>query len=364
LLHRSYKVTLHLTASQFSDNNIDMHNMEMNAQLKHNQRNVRFAFVGLCFSNPEIVHYRYRLKGFQDEWSEPTQQRDVAFNNLPPGNYIFEIYAIAGSEEISTEIQSVVFSIKPALWQSAWFLILGISFLMLMSAGVALYFQRRRNKVLLEKLRTEKELNELRIRSIRLKAIPHFNANVLAAIEYYIANRTKEEAIQILGIYSEFTLKTLSEVDKPARALSDELSYVKTYLELEKVRFTNKFDFHFIVNDNVNMGVQLPNMILHTYCENAVKHGLLPLKSGGLLIIKVSQQEDSVTVSVEDNGVGRAYALKNPQPQSTKQGLSILNRQIEIYNRFNLKKIKQHIDDLEAGTRFVVEVPEGFVYIN
>jgi len=122
------------------------------------------------------------------------------------------------------------------------------------------------------------------------------------------------------------------------------------------------------VEEGVDKCVQLPNMILHTYCENAVKHGLMPLKSGGLLTIHVSQYNGVVYVRVEDNGVGRAYAAQNQQLHSTKQGLSILNRQIEIYNRFNREKIDQQIDDLigengdPCGTRFVVGVPLHFSY--
>ena len=184
------------------------------------------------------------------------------------------------------------------------------------------------------------------------------------------ANRTKEDAMRILGIYSDFTFKTLSEVDKAARSLDEELAYVKMYLDLEKIRFLEKFDFRIQVDDEVDRRVQLPNMILHTYCENAVKHGLMPLKSGGVLIINVSQRGSIVYVSVEDNGVGRDYAIRNPQPHSTKHGLSILNRQIEIYNRFNREKINRRIDDLSGengqpcGTRFTVEVPVDFAYMN
>jgi len=364
LMHPAYNLMFYITALQCSKNNEDMHEMEAGAQLSHNQRNVRFSYVGLCFSNPDAVQYRYRLKGFQEEWSKPTQQREVTFNNLPPGNYIFEIYADLGTEESRTAVQSVAFSIKPAIWQTTWFIILNITLLMLASAGVALFFQRRKTRILLEKLRAEKELNELRVRSIRLKAIPHFNANVLAAIEYYLANRTKEEAMHILGLYSEFTLKTLSEVDKASRPLSEELAYAKMYLDLEKIRFFDKFDFQIHVDENVDKSVQLPNMILHTYCENAVKHGLMPLKSGGLLAIKVSQHHNFVRVCVEDNGVGRTAAAQNHHVHSTKQGLSILSRQIEIYNRFNREKINQKVEDLETGTRFTVEVPAGYSFMN
>ena len=369
LLQKQIAPKLHVQQIKVSKDNIHWEDTEQLHPFGHRSNNIRFQYIGLNYSAIENVRYHYRLKGFQNDWSEPAKNREVTFNNLPPGDYVFEIFADAGTDESRCETQSFAFSIQPALWQTAWFLVIFIASLMLASAGVALYIQRRKNKVLMEKLRVEKELNELRISSIRLKAIPHFNANVLAAIEYYIANRTKEEAMRILGIYSDFTFKTLSEVDKAARPLSEELAYVKMYLDLEKIRFLDKFDFRIHVEDGVDHSVQLPNMILHTYCENAVKHGLMPLKSGGLLTINVSQNAHIVCISVEDNGVGRNYAAQHPQLHSTKQGLSILNRQIEIYNRFNREKINQQIEDVfengkPNGTVFTVEVPLDFVYIN
>ena len=364
------KLHLYLLTFSTSTNNIQWEKVSENDQhMDYRHKNIRFNYIGLSYASADNVRYYYRLKGFQDEWSEPVKQREITFNNLPPGDYVFEIYADAGTDESRSETQLFTFSIKSAFWQTAWFLILCIALLMLISAGIALYILRRKNKVLMEKLRAEKELNELRINCIRLKAIPHFNANVLSAIEYYIANRTKEEAMHILSIYSDFTFKTLSDVDKAARPLTEELAYVKMYLDLEKVRFLDKFDFCIDVDESVDKNIKLPNMILHTYCENAVKHGLMPLRSGGLLTIRVTQCEETVCVSVEDNGVGRSCAGQNPHIHSSKQGLSILNRQIEIYNRFNGEKINHYVEDLfkgekSAGTRFVIKVPLDYVYIN
>ncbi|GHT37107.1 hypothetical protein FACS189435_1390 [Bacteroidia bacterium] len=370
LLYKQPAPLLYVEAPESSADNIHWSKQAAGqAAFDYKNRNIRFACTGICYSATGNLSYYYRLRGFQEDWSEPSKLSEMTFNNLPPGNYTFEVFADAGTGESRSEIQSFPFTIRPAFWQTAWFIILCAALLMLASAGAAIFVQRRKNKALLERLRAEKTLNELRISSIRLKAIPHFNANVLSAIEYYIANRTKEEAMRILGIYSDFTFKTLSEVDKAARPLAEELAYVKMYLDLEKIRFMDKFDFRIQVEDEVNKEVQLPNMILHTYCENAVKHGLMPLKSGGLLTIHVSQRGKVVCVSVEDNGVGRASAGQNPHLHSSKQGLSILNQQIEIYNRFNREKIVRRTEDLvnggkPAGTRFTVEIPTGFAYIN
>ncbi len=368
LMQNSGQLRLHLLASSASTDNIRWETMEDGERtLDYKHRNVRFHYIGLSYASAQNVRYRYRLHGFQEEWSQPVKSRDVTFNNLPPGDYVFEIYALNGNREVRSALQTYAFTIKPAFWQTTWFLVGGIAFLMLASAGVALCIQSHRNRVLMEKLETEKQLNELRIKSIRLKTIPHFNANVLAAIEYYIMNLSRDEAVRLLGIYSRFTFQTLREVDKASRSLSDELEYAKMYLELEKLRFLGKFDYCFEIDPSVDMQVQLPNMILHTYCENAVKHGFATVKAGGILVVKAVGMEGTVRVSVSDNGVGREAAAGNRHVPGARQGLEILSRQIEIYNRFNKIKIIQQVDDLwidghSAGTCFQVEVPLGFVY--
>jgi ligand-binding sensor domain-containing protein len=359
---------LHILACNVSSDNIRWSSVDdSDRNFSHRNRNVRFSFIGINFSAVENVRYHYRLRGFQDDWSEPTKQREITFNNLPHGDYVFEIYADAGTDESRSEIQAFSFSIKPAFWQTWWFFMLSILSLMTISAFMALYFQRRKNIELLQRLSIEKQLNELRIKSIRLKAIPHFNANVLSAIEYYIINRSKEEANRLLGIYSNFTYQTLREVDKASRSLQEELDYVQLYLQLEKLRFADKFDFDINIDPSINKEIQLPNMVLHTYCENAIKHAFSSFKSGGTLKITAKQDNDTVKIAVEDNGIGRAAAQANTHIRSTKQGLDILNRQIEIYNRFNKQKIVQQVVDLfndgiSCGTRFVMEVPFGFVY--
>jgi uncharacterized protein YhbP (UPF0306 family) len=361
LLTKTAPPRLHLISLAVSENNVLWNNAE-EYKFNHKQKNFRFSFIGLSYSATQNVRYHYRLVGFQNEWGEPTNNREVTFNNLKSGSYRFEIYADAGTDSSHSEILSYYFTIKPAFWQTTWFLTLCVAFLMLLSANAAFYFVNRKNKILIESLNTERQFNELKINSIRLKAIPHFNANVLAAIEYYIMNKSKDEAISLLGLYSQFTFKTLQEVDKSSRSLNVEIEYVKMYLDLERLRFGDKFEYAVEIDKNVDLSVHLPNMMLHTWAENAVKHGFASLQSGGFLTIKAGQSGDFVVVSVADNGAGRQTAAANKNVRSTKQGLSILEKQIEIYNRFNKEKIKLSVEDLEQGTRFSIEVPIRFRY--
>jgi two-component sensor histidine kinase len=368
LMKNQSKPNLHLLSVSSSTDNVKWQTENADfLKLNYKRDNLRFAYIGLSYSAAENVRYYYRLLGFQDEFSEPTKQREVTFNNLPYGDYTFEIYSDAGTDDSKSEIQRFSFSIKPAFWQTTWFLIVVILSLVSLSSLISLTIIQRKNRRLLQKLNTERELNELKISAIRLKAIPHFNANVLAAIEYYIMNKSKEEAISVLGKYSTFTFQTLQEVDKASRSLSAEIDYVRMYLDLEKLRFGEKFEYRIEIDEDVNQNIQLPNMILHTWAENAVKHGLAGKTSGGILTIVATQNENSVTVSVSDNGLGRQAAAINKNVRSTKQGLSILERQVEIYNRFNAQKIKLSVEDLfdgekANGTKFSIEIPTNYTY--
>jgi hypothetical protein len=286
----------------------------VNTKYSYKYKNFKFSVIGLSYSATENVRYHYRLLGFQNEFSEPTKQREVTFNNLNPGDYVFEIYADAGTDETKSEVRTFAFSIKPAFWQTTWFITICIAYLMLASAGLALYVQRRKNRALLERLETERELNDLRLRSVRLRAIPHFNFNVMGAIEYYFINRPKKDAMRLLNIYSNFTYETLRRVENASNTLGEELEYIRMYLELEKIRYVDKFDFRIDVPDDVELDVRLPNMLLHTYCENAIKHGLSPkMNNGGnLLLINIVQSNGKVNVCVEDNGVGGSTRRSTP----------------------------------------------------
>jgi streptogramin lyase len=369
LTHRKHTPLLYLTSVQYSANNTDMMELKDDASLEYNQHNIRFSYTGLCYSDPQGVRYRYRLRGFQNEWSEPTKQREVTFNNLPPGNYVFEIFADSDNDESRSAVQSFSFKIMPAFWQTWWFKMACVILLILVTGLFAYSYMDKKNKKKIAALERQKQLNNLQIQSIRLRSIPHFNANVLAGIEYYIMNFSKEEANKYLTMYSMFTNITLSDIDRSARTLEQELQYVELYLNLEKMRFGDKFDFHIDIDKTVDASILLPNMILHTHCENALKHGLRRKKeTGHLKLAAVSLNGgEELLITIEDDGIGREEA-KHQQTQGTRQGLNILSQQIQLYNQMNEKKIIQHIIDLHdnnnhpLGTRIEIIVPKGFNY--
>lgn len=172
---------LHLLFAESSTDNIHFERLT-NHNLSHKETNIRFLYIGLLYSASKNVRYQYRLRGFQEEWSQPVAEREVTFNNLPPGHYTFELKCNAGAPETQTGVISLPIYIKPAFWQTWLFKILIFLLLSGLIAWLAIRYQRRKHEKEIQQANREKEMNELRVQSVRLKSIPHFNSNVLAGI--------------------------------------------------------------------------------------------------------------------------------------------------------------------------------------
>jgi LytS/YehU family sensor histidine kinase len=153
----------------------------------------------------------------------------------------------------------------------------------------------------------------------------------------------------------------INDADRIYRSLGEELEFVTTYLDLEKLRFGDKFNYEIIIGDNVSQREQVPKLVLHTFAENAIKHGIMSLAEGGILKIRAVKDQDYLILSVEDNGIGRAKA--DGQSTSTGKGLRLTGEFYDILNQINKKPIRHFIIDLHdekgdsLGTRIEVWVP-------
>ena len=262
---------------------------------------------------------------------------------------------------------STIIEGKRPWWKQWWaWAVIGLAAILL-GWRLAYLYERHANRKTMERLQREKRQKELQIKAIRLKAIPHFHANVLASIEYFLMNNSSEEASRYLKMYSDFTNMTLSDIDRPARSINEEIDYIRLYLELERLRLGDRLKYDITVEDDVERLTLLPTMLLYTYCQNAVKHGIGNKPGGGHIDIHIRKENEDVVVEVKDNGVGRAEAARLNR-NSTKQGLLLLNEQIDLCNQTNRRPIRQKVTDLydadgrPAGTSFEMVVPMHYQF--
>ncbi len=235
----------------------------------------------------------------------------------------------------------------------------------LIFAGIFLFIMliRKLQQIQIRRRRAaEKELMELQLLTIKNQVDPHFTYNTLNAINSLILKEKKENAYRFATKLSYLMRRVLENSDKITTSLEEELDFIRSYLDLQKIRFRDSFDYQITVDGQVDSVIQVPRHILQTYVENAVKHGLRPLDTGGFLWIMVSKKDGHLLLTVRDNGVGRGVASAH-SGESTGKGLGIMRQIFTLYERLYHVAIEQEIVDLQdesgksAGTEVRIRIP-------
>lgn len=315
-------------------------------------------------SSPSNVRFRYRLRGYEEAWSEPVAEGLAEFNRLPPGRYQLEIQCSRDLVHWSASVLSPRLVLPAFFWETGWFRVLSIAGAIGLVVLLTLWASSRKRKA----TERQRQFNEMQLQSIRSKSLPHFTGNVFSNIDYFIETGDRENASRYLGVMSRLYAITLRDSDRASRSLREELDYVDLYMKMEQLRFGSRLQFGKEIDPGVNLDLQVPNMVLHTFVENAVKHGITPKRDGGRVQIALSETTEGVAIRVEDNGVGRAASALHSR-ENTKQGLMILQKQVALYNRNNRRKILFAVEDLvhadgsPAGTRYLIQVPGNYRYV-
>lgn len=236
-----------------------------------------------------------------------------------------------------------------------WMGIFLISFLLFYLLGkVYQYYIRRLYE-------DEKRITALQVSAIEQQMSPHFTLNILNSIGNLYENHDKQKAQYYFGKYSKLLRISLISSGEIAVPLEDELQFTQNYLELERLRLNEGFNFHFIDNQNIP-DIKVPKFLIHTFVENAVKHGLFPIQGirEGNIDLELFEEQDQIRITIEDDGVGRVKT-KEYNTLSTGKGLSILDEILELYKRFENRKISYQIEDKyqdreETGTRVTITI--------
>lgn len=175
----------------------------------------------------------------------------------------------------------------------------GISSLdMELATGLAQLFSTQIELSNIEK--QKRDLHRAELKALQAQVNPHFLFNAINTIVSFC--RTKPETARELLLHlGDFFRKNLQKNNEFV-SLDTEIGHVKSYLAIERARFGDKLDIEFNIEKDSNC--YLPPLILQPLVENAVKHGLLPKKNGGKIVISAVKKDDGISLSVEDNGVG------------------------------------------------------------
>ena len=125
-------------------------------------------------------------------------------------------------------------------------------------------------------------------------------------IQSYILSNDKREAITYLNKFSSLTRIILELTEKNYISIQEEIKTITLYLDLEKARFFNDFNYTITVDEQIDTELtKIPTMLLQPFIENAIKHGLLHLKRMKLLTIDFRRNDNALEIWIDDNGIGR-----------------------------------------------------------
>lgn len=322
---------------------------------------------------PQIsdVSYKYRIveNSFEGDKTYPwvtTKNNEIRVDTLSPAIYRFEITTTDLLSKQQSKPIFVEFKIEYPWWRSWWFW--GACFITLFG----LFYGRERFLKFWadEEQRHYKQVTELELRTLQLQMNPHFVFNALNAVQSFILTRDSISANNYLSKFANLIRLFLDSSRSKYITLSDEIKLLSLYVEMEKLRFENKFDFHFEIAPDVNQFVDIPTMILQPFIENAINHGLRYKENKGNLYVKFYNQGKFLVCRIEDDGVGRERA-KQIQAKSRKgyqsQGLKITEERLRTFNMIADSDISFSITDriespndkiIDVGTLIEIKFPK------
>ncbi len=206
---------------------------------------------------------------------------------------------------------------------------------------------------------------KIALQSLRREMNPHFIFNSLNSVNQYIAENNELEANKYLTSYSGLMRNIMEHSNKDFVALSTELEQLNKYLELEHLRFSNRFDYLLEVEEQLDTdALMIPNMLIQPHLENAIWHGLRYKEEKGLLLLSFTLQKQHILVTITDNGIGisRSRALKTAnQKANQSRGITNTTERIGLLNDLYKSHISMQLEEIQepgqSGTRVEIRLP-------
>jgi len=209
-----------------------------------------------------------------------------------------------------------------------------------------------------KKLYLEKEVLDVKQKLLKLQVNPHFIYNILNSIQNAVLIQDREKSVGLIAKFSKLTRQILQNSEASLVSIHEEIGLLTNYLDLEKSRTKDSFDYEIIVEDGIDVYQELlPSMILQLFVENAVWHGVIPKERDGVITIHFFKTNRGINVQVIDNGIGiKASKMRKTKSQQSKvsMGLYLVKRRIESLNKQLKKNFELQIGSKEDGIGTIV----------
>jgi len=204
------------------------------------------------------------------------------------------------------------------------------------------------------------------MQALRAQMNPHFIFNCLSSINKFILTNDSDTASDYLTRFSRLIRQVLTNSQLSLIPLSDEIEMLRLFLDMERLRFSESFNYNIIYENTIEPEtIYIPPMLLQPFCENAIWHGLMHKEDQGRLDIRMSLQNDNLQCIIADNGIGREKAAELKTRSGAKQksfGLKITTERLALFNNekvvHNFYKIEDVLNSNGniSGTKVILNI--------
>lgn len=350
--------------------------------LSHKENTVTLSFAALDMSFPENVKYAYMLDGFDKEWNYVGKQRTATYTNLPKGNYVFRVKSTNGAGIWVENERALRITVKPSFWETPYaYVIYTLGFMLILLVGAYTLFVIYRLK---HEVSVEQQVTDMKLRFFT--NISHELRTPLTLIEgplEYILKRSDlskdvREQLQVVERNTHRMLRLVNQIldfrkiqnhkMKLCIEQIDIVAFVHKIMEnFESIAESNKIDFIFETEQpKLKLWVDADKVekIVFNLLSNAFKY----TQPGKTITVFIHENEDTVTVGVQDQGIGISENKKASlfvrfetlldknlfNPNSSGIGLSLVKELVEMHHA------SIHVDSKEGeGSCFSVDFLKG-----
>ncbi len=192
-------------------------------------------------------------------------------------------------------------------------------------------------------------ITETQINILRSQIHPHFLFNTFNTLSTLILKNDRETTLSLINRIKELLSRSFKENNNTLILIREELEFVKNYLEIEKLRFGEKLSVETHININTE-NMLIPNFILQPLVENSIRHGIAKNPENGIIQINITDENNYLIISVEDNGKGL-----DDNKTEKGLGLKIIKNQLEYYyeNKYDFELMKSKL----GGLKVMMKIP-------
>jgi signal transduction histidine kinase len=219
-----------------------------------------------------------------------------------------------------------------------------------LGAGFAFAYYHQYRAGELRAVELQGQLAQAQLQALKMQLHPHFLFNTLNAIAGLVRKNENKAATDMLAGLSDLLRLSLENAGTQEVSLKQELEFLERYLEIERIRFADRLNVSMRIAPET-LAARVPNLILQPLVENAIRHGIAPRATAGLIEIRAEREGEKLRLQIKDDGPGL------PADKSLSNGVGLSNTLARLQRLYGPAQSLAFDNAPEGGAVVTLEIP-------